>query len=116
MQTWFMAVTLKTWHVNTICPPGWSEEEGGGTDVAAESGLAGLIVAVAMGVKALNTGAVGVTSPPIGDAYPDGVEACSVANSSESGAGVGENRLQPRIKNNAMAGHRSLFFFIFQFN
>ena len=111
-----MAVTLKTWQVKTICPSGWSEEAGGGTEVAAEPGFDGFVVGEGMGVKELKTGAVGVFSPPTGEAYPDGVEACNVANKSESGVAGEVNRLQPRIKNSAAVIHTSLFFFRAQFN
>jgi hypothetical protein len=114
IQIWFMAVTLKTWQVKTMWPPGWSEEEGGGTEVAAESGLEGFVVGVATGVKALKTGAVLVASAATGEEYPDGVEACSVANRSESGAGVGANKPHPRIKSSAPVIHNSLVFFRFQ--
>jgi hypothetical protein len=67
IQIWFMAVTLKTWQVKTICPWGWSEEEGGGTEVAAEPGLEELVVGVATGVKPLKTGEVGVASDATGE-------------------------------------------------
>jgi len=116
MQIWFIAVTLKTWQVKTICPPGWSEEEGDGTEVAAESGLEGLVVGDGMDVNALKTGAVGVVSPPTGEAYPDGVEACSVANRSEFGVAGAVNRPQPITKNKAAASHNILFFFRNQFD
>ena len=116
IQIWFMAVTLKTWQVKTICPAGWSEEEGEGTEVAAESGFEGLVVGVATGVKALKTGAVFVASAATGDEYPPGVDACNVANRSESGAGVGANRPHPNIKSNAPVIHNSLVFFRIQFD
>ena len=116
IQIWFMAVTLKTWQVKTICPAGWSEEEGEGTEVAAESGFEGLVVGVATGVKALKTGAVFVASAATGDEYPSGVDACSVANRLESCVAGAANRLQPSIKNSAAAIHKSLFFFRIQFD
>lgn len=116
MQTWFIAVTLKTWQVKTICPAGWSEEEGEGTEVAAESGLDGFVVGVATGVNALKTGAVGVSPTATGEEYPSGVEACSVANRSEFGTGVGANRPQLKRKSAPAVSHSSLFFFRSQLN
>ena len=114
IQIWFMAVTLKTWHVNTMCPWGWSEEEGCGTEVAADSGLEGLSVGVAIGVKLVKTGDVGVASDVTGETYPSGVDACSVANRSESGVAGAANRLHPRTKTSAAASHSNLIFFRFQ--
>jgi hypothetical protein len=54
MQSWSLARTLKIWQVKTICPVGWSAEEGDGIDVGTEPGIA-FVVGVAMGVNPLNT-------------------------------------------------------------
>ena len=58
MQIWFIAVTLKTWQVKTICPLGWSEEDGEGMMVGAEPESVGFEVGEGTGVKELNTGVV----------------------------------------------------------
>lgn len=115
MQTWFIAVTLKTWQVKTIRPAGWSEEDGEGMEVAAESGFSTFVVGEATGVNKLNAGVV-TTSVTAGEANPDGVEACRVANRSELGAVVGLRTPQPRMKNSAAVIHNNLFFFLLQFN
>jgi len=80
MQIWSADCTLKTWQVRTICPVGWSEEEGDGMDVCADAGKA-----VGMDVEKLKSG--GATgSAGAGDENEEGVEACSVAK--RSGVGV----------------------------
>ncbi len=82
--------------------------------MAAEPGLAGLVVGVATGVNPLKTGEVGVTSEATGEVYPSGVEACSVAYRSEPGVAGAVNKLQPSMKSSAAANPRSLIFCGFQ--
>ena len=84
-------------------------------EVAAESGLEGLVVGVGMGVNPLKTGAVGEFPFATGVKFPFGVEACRVANRSESGVAGAANRLHPSRKNNVPVSHKRLYFFIVQF-
>jgi len=70
-----------------------------GTELGAE-----LLVGEGTGVNPLNTGVdTGSVAAGTGEETPEGVEACSVANRSEVGAGAGPASPQPRMMNSVPA-------------
>ena len=105
IQIWSAASALKTWQVKTIRPVGWSDEEGEGMGVCAESGKA-----VGIGVEKLKSGdAIGSTGA--GDENEEGVNACSVAN--KSGVGVAaDGKRHPVINRMRMTVQTNFVLFI----
>src|SRR5215216_822954 len=112
MQIWLLACTLKIWQVKTICPVGWSEEDGDGMEVREELKF---VVGEGIGVNELNTEDV-PTSVTTGEEKPEGVDACSVANRSLFGEDVGASSPHPSTKNSAIVIQISLFLTMIQLN
>lgn len=94
-----------------MCPAGWSDEEGEGTDVCAED----VDKAVGTGVEKLKSG-VAISWVAAGDKNEEGVEACSVANRSGVGVEAEPRRLHPRMKISVIIDQRSLALFVVQFD
>lgn len=107
-----MACTLNSWQVKTICPPGWSADEGGGMDVVSELGFE---VGDATGVKKLKTGLATVAVTMGGENSP-GVDAASVANRSGVGDDAELTSPHPRTKNSAAVIQMSLLLVMIQLN
>ena len=87
-------------------PVGWSDEEGEGMDVCAESGKA-----VGIGVEKLKSG-VAMGSTGAGDENEEGVNAWSVANRSGIGVAAGLKSPHPITKTSAVVIHKSLALFM----
>jgi len=94
--------------VKTICPPGWSDEEGEGMDVCGD-----VDKDVGKGVGKLKMGVV-IASGTAGDENEEGVEACNVANRSGVGEDAGLKTPHPRMKTTAVIVQKSLVLFMIQ--
>lgn len=101
--------------MKTICPVGWSDDEGEGMGVCAEPGFEVFDVGDGTGVKKLKTGVV-IASVTAGEENPEGVDACSVANRSGVGEEAGLISPHPRMKNSAAVSQMSLLLFMIQFD
>ena len=83
-----------------------------GTELGTE-----LFVGEGTGVNPLNTGLdTGSVAAGAGEETPDGVEACSVANRSDVGAGAGPTSPQPRIKSSVPVIQKSFVLVVIQFD
>ena len=71
----------------------------------------GFEVGEGTGVKPPKTGVV-TDSVTAGERYPEGVDACSVANRSGVGEDAGPKSPHPRIKKSPMDIHKSLVLFM----
>ena len=89
---------------------GWSDDDGEGTDVCAESGKA-----VGMDVEKLKSG-VAIGSTGAGDENDEGVNACSVANRSGVGDEAGLKSPHPKTKKRVMVIQESLILFMICLN
>ena len=80
-----------------------------GTEPGAE-----LMVGDATGVKPVKTG-LAIASVTAGDTYPEGVEACSVANRLSVGEEAGPTSPHPRMNSSVTAVHKSFVLVVIQF-
>ncbi len=94
--------------MKAICPLGWSEVEGDGTDVCAEAD-AGVDVTVEKLKIGVANGCVAW-----GEVMIEGVEACSVAN--RSGVGAEADMLQPAVNAQMSNVKMNLVLFMFRLN
>jgi len=78
-------------------------------DVPAEMGMD---VGDGTAVKELKTGLVDIASVAAGEEYPEGVDACSVANRSGVEEEAGLKSPHPRMKRMTTVIHRNLVLFI----
>lgn len=92
-----------------MCPGGWSPDTGAGMAVPAELGMD---VGDGTAVKELKTGLVDIASVTAGEEYPEGVDACSVANRSGVGEEPGLNSPHPRMKRMPIDIHKNLILFM----
>ena len=93
-----------------MCPGGWSPVEGAGMDVCAVFGVESE-VGEGTWVKPLNTGVL-IDSVTAGEEYPEGVEACSVANRSGGEEEAGLNSPHPRMKRMPIVIHKKFILFM----
>ena len=82
-------------------------------DVGTEPGTT-LVVGEATGVNPLKTG-LATASVTAGDTYPDGVEACSVANRSAVGAEAGPTSPHPSMNTSVVTVQTSFVLVVIQF-